>query len=63
MFFVFVGNVFLWDKDSESIVNMIRGDVAGVVSDETQTILDTSYRTGRHASELKAPSVMDLVIA
>ena len=54
--------MFLWDKDSESIVNMIRGDVAGVVSDETQTILDTSYSTERHASELKAPSVMDLVI-
>jgi len=26
------GNVFLWDKESESIVNMIRGDVAGVVN-------------------------------
>ena len=31
------GNIFFWDKETESIVNTFQGDVAGVVSGFSMT--------------------------
>ncbi len=37
------GNIFLWDKDTEAIVNMFPGDEAGVVSKEDRTETQERY--------------------